>query len=395
MGSEQKNRRSFDPMASINMLRYDLETFDAVLPETRQRVMDEELTLIAEGINRPLKTEFRLQEVDGQLVYFDSGEWRPYISMLVQGLDTANREAEGEEKLGFMADRASDDLMVGYRLHRLKPGERMHWYSGFPEEQANLYGEAFVSKLGFQPKRKMGFLYCAIKNEDGSLTMQTQSVDNSNMSVFASVMDAAKETDDVVDLREAYDTRLGEIDGAEYFAGRKFNGEVESDAWEIIRKNEDLVVYYLDEIENLAANRLKTVEEVERAKKRLTYGVWAALKERIDSATMPGATVPKIGERDRPVGHNVASEVRIAYRKLANRGEVMSGCGGSIKADDEALMSADPDDVFSMIFGEKPTDAEEDEYGSLTFECPNGHKNTRPKGILIPKCLDCGTSVRC
>jgi hypothetical protein len=38
----------------------------------------------------------------------------------------------------------------------------------------------------------------------------------------------------------------------------------------------------------------------------------------------------------------------------------------------------------------------EDQYGSLTFECPHCHKtNTRPYGKLIPNCQFCGEDVRC
>ena len=39
--------------------------------------------------------------------------------------------------------------------------------------------------------------------------------------------------------------------------------------------------------------------------------------------------------------------------------------------------------------------AGEDKYGSLDFECKNGHKNTRPKNQLIEKCKVCGVSVKC
>ncbi len=37
----------------------------------------------------------------------------------------------------------------------------------------------------------------------------------------------------------------------------------------------------------------------------------------------------------------------------------------------------------------------DDKYGSRTFECSNGHTNTRPKDELIEKCQKCGVSVRC
>ncbi len=37
----------------------------------------------------------------------------------------------------------------------------------------------------------------------------------------------------------------------------------------------------------------------------------------------------------------------------------------------------------------------EDKYGSLTFYCPNGHLNTRPKNKLIDKCQTCKINVKC
>ncbi len=36
-----------------------------------------------------------------------------------------------------------------------------------------------------------------------------------------------------------------------------------------------------------------------------------------------------------------------------------------------------------------------DEKGSLTFQCNNGHWNTRPVGKLIANCMSCGDSVKC
>lgn len=36
-----------------------------------------------------------------------------------------------------------------------------------------------------------------------------------------------------------------------------------------------------------------------------------------------------------------------------------------------------------------------DEKGPLVFQCENGHVNTRPYGGTIPKCMECGVSVRC
>jgi len=36
-----------------------------------------------------------------------------------------------------------------------------------------------------------------------------------------------------------------------------------------------------------------------------------------------------------------------------------------------------------------------DDYGSLYFECPDGHKNKREKGKLKAECAVCGCDVSC
>ncbi|MCA9328451.1 hypothetical protein KC959_01660 [Candidatus Saccharibacteria bacterium] len=41
------------------------------------------------------------------------------------------------------------------------------------------------------------------------------------------------------------------------------------------------------------------------------------------------------------------------------------------------------------------TSSEEDEFGPLEFKCTKGHKNTRPRGKLIPHCKTCGENVSC
>lgn len=45
--------------------------------------------------------------------------------------------------------------------------------------------------------------------------------------------------------------------------------------------------------------------------------------------------------------------------------------------------------------GNQSSEPGEDKYGSLTFKCPKGHTNHRPRNRLIPNCQKCGVSVRC
>jgi len=71
-----------------------------------------------------------------------------------------------------------------------------------------------------------------------------------------------------------------------------------------------------------------------------------------------------------------------------------SACGLAIAAGGDSDSSVQ--EAFGGMLGEKKADNEaDDKYGSLTFECPKGHTNTRPRNKLIEKCKTCGTSVKC
>src|SRR5579872_5329286 len=106
----REQSHSFDVLASVDLYRFDLMTVGHVRPETRQRVCDEELSYIAEGINRPLQTEFTLHEINSQLALFEQGQWRPYIATLMRGLETAKQEAAVDPRKTFMVERATKDL---------------------------------------------------------------------------------------------------------------------------------------------------------------------------------------------------------------------------------------------------------------------------------------------
>ncbi|MEX1059249.1 MAG: hypothetical protein WEC17_02350 [Candidatus Saccharimonadales bacterium] len=329
------------------MYKFDLQTFGQILPETRQRVYDEELSYIAEGINRPNFKEFVLKSVDGQLVYFHEGQWRPYISTLINGLETAKSEAARDYRGCFEIGRRVEDLERGYQIQSLKPGEKVVWHYDFPDEQLTLYGERFLGEMGFQPQRRMGYLCEAEKTDSGEVVIRHQSVDNSDKEAFAAALSAGRFNGSIDDMRIAYDAVMQEKHGREYFAGRLMSdNSPEEDSWSIIEGNRDLIEdYFMRQIEILAHQSI-VVSELERAKKRLTYGVWAAIKERLENEVFVSRTT--FGA-DTGI---LQQEVQSAYSALSARGEVLFGCGGAISAED-AILNASTKDVFESIFGKK------------------------------------------
>lgn len=346
---QKEQFRSFDPLASVDRCRFDILTLGYVLPETMQQVQNEELTYIAEGINRPLYTKFLLEQRDGELVFFNWGKWVPYISTLERGHETALQEAAEDSRKTFAAERTAEDLLIGYRLHNLRPGQTMAWNSVFPDRECQAYGEAFVGSLGYQPKRRMGFLYFAERLADGSLELHTQSVDNSDLEAFEAAM--AYGEHGITVMRERYDEVLASKYGNRYYAGRDVEKQLGlENAWDIILKHKDLVNYYIGEICKLAAEETMPRDLLEEAKKRLTYGVWASLKERLDAAYSPAPTsrgyVPAFNL------YALQQEVSGAFDKLSKRGEVLFGCGGALRGEG-GLMNASSDEVLSSIFGGK------------------------------------------
>ncbi len=346
----QENLRSFDPMASVDMLQFDLQTQQCVRPETMQRVIDEELTYIAEGIDRPLKTSFTLKEVDEQLSYFDSGDWRPYTGMLITGLEVAEQEALADSRKAFLAVRAADDLAIGYKMQGLQVGERISWHSPFPENELQQYGADFLRSLGFQPQRKMGFLYQATKLADGSVRLDTQSIDGNNHQGYRAALLLAERdpTAAIDDLRGAYDKVLQLQSGEKHYAGKRVDQERCDDAWELLHQHNDLLNYFFDGIVAIAENSELTRSEREIAKKELTYGVWAAVKSRIDSKAVVNSYPTNLSTQY--LAAQVHGEVQLAFARLQARGEVLVGCGGSLGGVDN-IMDKDPSGVFDDIFG--------------------------------------------
>jgi hypothetical protein len=147
-------------------------------------------------------------------------------------------------------------------------------------------------------------------------------------------------------MRAAYDAALKNKYGKDVYAGRLVDDlRQEENAWSVIEGNRDLIEdYFMEQLEFLAHQEISP-QELERAKRRLTYGVWAAIKERLNTDVLTA-------ERSKDSFGSIHAEVQSAYSTLSARGEVLYGCGGSITGE-EALLNATPRNVFESVFGQK------------------------------------------
>jgi hypothetical protein len=279
-----------------------------------------------------------------------------------------------------------------YKFRALQPGQQYSWYSPYAHREEALYGEQFIDDCGLVSARKMGFIYQATGQEDGSVLLESQTVDNSDEDAFEAVeemMESNPEAD------------LDDLTGEYYFAGRRDTDRREN-AWEAISQHQQLVDYHLNGLERIAALQLPRAELRITAKKHV-YGVWAAFKKRMDGT----AWVPQSMFVESPPNYDVknyvanrpttewqvAQEVRYAYHDFAKKGEVMVGCGGSISASGETtdIMDASPKDVFASIFGKNSKSDDDCEF--MSKECPECHvKNVWTKVTKHRISGSCGCS---
>jgi hypothetical protein len=389
-------RKSYDPMASVRMLRFDIENFeDGTQPETRERVGEEELSYIAEGIDKASCTKFVLKREKGEVVYFREGEWRNYKGLLMTGLETARAEAKNDPRRQFLVGGASEDLVNGNIMSGLRPGEQHTWWSSYEHDIEERYGAPFMEQCGRQPERKMGLLYRAYCQEDGSILLESQTVDRSDPDSFNAIAIAVESNPniDMGSLVDIYDSVIYEKEGVACFAGRTESERAEN-AWDEIHKHRDLIEYHLNTLEEIAS-RSATDEELERATKKHTYGVWAAFKKRIEGEAMSHTVPDRVyvsHQIDAHLHQLLEQETKSAFQDFAQKGVVMIGCGGgfAVVSGEEATMRASAGEVHTSIFGG-------DKHGSLTFTCPNGHHNRRKYGELLESCKreGCKAKVAC
>jgi hypothetical protein len=383
-----ERRRSFDVMASVDMLRFDLQRFGQVLPETRQRVYDEELSSIAEGVERAARTEFVLAKEGDDLVYFDRGSWKSYTGMLITGNQVAHLEASADPRREFLAQWSDRDLEVGYALRKLQPGDVMVWTNGYPHEIGQKYGDAFMRDCGLFPDRKMGFVYRAECLDEGGIVLQSQTLDGSDADGLAAVERLKSEDPaaDIGSLIDAYDNVLNQRLAEPVYAGRTAAQRGEN-AWQEILAHKDLITAMLDGLEGIAALDIPR-RDLERHTIRHIVGVWKAFKRRLHAETAGGMT-PGLTNPSWPA--DVWKEIRYSYQLAHAQGDLKVGCGGAVRTENDSSLDpnnpVDLKETFDSIFGDEKSGWKWKQGVCRVKACP-----TRPGKTRVGPCEVC---VRC
>lgn len=398
--AEPEQRKSFDILAGVRLLRYDFAEFGAPMPETRRRILDEDLSFMAEAADAPSRTNFTLQRgPDGELLYFEKNRLVDYGGMLQTGREVAKAEAIVDLRRQFLVDWASNDLMQGYGMRQLQPGQRLSWTNGFPHEIAARYGTDFVRSLGLRPDRQMGFLYQAVCHEDGSVELWSQTVDRSDPEALAAV-EQATELDSELDIEgmlRVYDGTLRKRHGGTFYAGSTAY-EKHQNVWRQILAQKDLIQYYLDGLETLARSQPASREQLEQQTKQHIIGSWLLFKDRF-AGRLPGGDHWPGASMSFDYLQQTATH---RLRNFAEQGQFMEGCGTAMSLLAIGGLNGDPmnmamEDARDAVFGK----SSETKYSfdqhmyCVVCQAPPPTK-TAPKKMCGPCgiCRGCDTQIK-
>lgn len=116
------------------------------------------------------------------------------------------------------------------------------------------------------------------------------------------------------------------------------------------------------------------------------------------------AQMVKRAIKDKTIDARVFGVVSAGYIEEARTHAQLGNLELMRSAEQKAIQTADSSSCPSGVGRNSDIDIsteasslsqDKDKFGSLTFKCPKGHTNRRPRNKLIPKCTTCGTSVAC
>ncbi len=374
--------------ASPERLRIEEDAFDY----EKRRYFDT-VTWLAEVLPGSMRTPFEYS-FDGQELYAVDG------GKLAEIFDTAVREAEEmPEDLAFELRRRKAEKQEYNEMVDMMRGSlpnTMVVVSDFPSELMT----ATKDVGGYNVTRKQTMLRVLAKTPGGTLKMYSQSLDGSDRQALEALyrhlghdaqpgellgqrmhieLDETEQEFLIDELTGVYDRQLAVRYGGQWHAGQ-LNGE-RRNTYDFARSQTDLLNAYLATTNGFTGNKKD-------------YNLAAAMEARFRNHLSRPYSLKHDDYDIGIVAHVMAmDEMTRAGEKARATGKSYSGCGITAGAPGEGFDAASQ--LEEAGYGNQSTEAGEDQYGSLTFECPKGHQNQRPRNKLIPRCKVCGISVKC
>lgn len=353
------------------------------------RGQDDTATWLAEVLDGSMRSEFSYT-FDGEELFARDG--RPLGPIFTDAVSDAEQTVKLQPELSFELRRRKIEQVEYEDIQAMARGDApntMIVVSDHPEE---LWDKANDS-LGYNVARRKTMLR-VITCQDGLVTVISQSLDMSNRRGLEALFDFLGEPvqrgellgqrikremdkpfqDDLMDtLTRVYDNDLQAQYGGEWYAGR--TPADRTNTMHFAMWQTDLINTYLSGSQDATAK----------------FNLAAAVTARFEGKTKKAKHTTELVTGVAYISSAVEMEMRGRVARQENR--IFSGCGftadGSTGVESElnALGYGDAD--------KKIETSENDQFGSLTFNCKKGHKNKRPRGKLIDCCTTCGDSVKC
>lgn len=351
------------------------------------RRYDDVSTWLAEVLPGQMRSEFSYTFDGEDLRARDGSNMRIVFDDAIEEADSLaarNPELSFEKRRRLIEMDEYEDMVA---MARGDAPNTMVVVSDFPAE---LMG-AKEDVGGYNSSRKQTMLRVITKQADGTIRMVTQSLDQSNRSALEAMyghlyftpqygellgqrmkidLDQDFQNDLPNILRNVYDKSLTAQKGGEWCAGRRPDDV--RNTLSFVRSQTDLLQVHLRSDQSDQA----------------CFNLAAAMEARFTTAERGGRVY--ISEPATFAHISVAVELELAGRQAAAQNKTYSGCGASVSGNAEG-------EFVQSGYGNKSLESvgPADKFGPLTFECPKGHKNTRPRNQLIECCKTCGVSVKC
>lgn len=351
------------------------------------RRYDDISTWLAEVLPGQMRSEFTYLFDGEDLRARDGSDMRTIFRDAIEEADSLaarNPELSFEKRRRLIEMDEYEDMVA---MAKGNSPNTMIVVSDFPAE---LMG-ATQDVGGYNSTRKQTMLRVITKRADGSIRMVTQSLDQSNRAALEAMyghlyftpqygellgqrmkldLDEDFQNDLPNILSNVYDHSLTEQMGGQWCAGRRPDNV--RNTLSFVRSQTDLLQVHLGS------------DQSEQA----CFNLAAAMEARFTTVERGGRVY--ISEPETFAHIAVAVELELAGRQAAAQNKTYSGCGASVSMSGE-------DEFAAAGYGNKSLESvgQSDKFGPLTFECPKGHKNTRPRNQLIECCKTCGVSVKC
>lgn len=359
--------------------------------DNEKRLYDDTTTWLAEMLDGQMRTPFRYT-FDGSELYSSDGTALRQIfkdslrasEMLPPELafEARRRQVEYEEYEDMIAMMTSNDCNTIVVV------------SDFPAELMN----ATEDIGGYNVVRKQTMLRVLTKAPDGTLHMRSQSLDGSDRRALEGLythlcvdvepgellgqrmhltLEPTEQEFIVDELTGVYDRELGKLDGKTYYAGRERTSR--QNTYDFVRAQTDLLALYTESAEKFGDNP------------DFLHDIAATMQKRYDAIDTSYGIVM---ERDvsYPNRDELLQEIISAGLESRQAGKTFSGCGLTLGEDSQTQEQQ----LSKLGYGNK---SQEDKFGPLTFKCPRGHTNKRPRARspkdFLTHCQKCGISVKC